>query len=125
MNALTTIAAALLMGTAACCAHTQIGYQAAPEKTTRFMGYRLELERDDVGTPLSAKAFDPQGKEVPVVLVPLRDVSVCVPKPVGMTAGPGPYCEPLSFLPDGTHFKSGSKTRCYYYWGTTLIYYPC
>jgi hypothetical protein len=124
MNARTTIVTALLIGTAACCAHTRVA--PGPRKeTVRFMGYRLELDLDDVGTPIGAKAFDPQGKEVPTAIVPLREESVCVKKPFGTHAGADPLCEPFTYMQEKTSWRSGSGTLCHYYSGGQIVYYAC
>jgi len=102
---------------------TRVG--AAQNETVLFMGHRLEVALDDAGKPIGAKAFDPQKKEVPMEIVPLGDVTVCVPKHPGASAGAKPYCEPLSFLPERISFKSGDKTICYFYSGGQIFYYRC
>jgi hypothetical protein len=133
---------------AAACATTQTKDQAAPAREeVRFNGYRLVVERDDApsagtlaeapGTNAlsaaaatrrgpTARAFDPKGKEVPVVTVPLSDVKVCAPRPTDPSAGSSPVCEPLVNLPKRTSFKTGTGSICWYYdaWGK-IHYYQC
>jgi hypothetical protein len=133
----------IIVATALCaagCATTQTKDKAAAPGTeeVRFNGYRLVVQKDDgrgvsalsaaSGTSAqpAARAFDPQGKEVPVVTVPLGEVKVCAPRHPDASAGSAPVCEPLVSLPKGTSFKTGTGTLCWYYdvWGR-LHYYPC
>jgi hypothetical protein len=126
MNARTMIVAVLLLGGAACCAHERTTRAAAERKVTvLFMGYRLDVDLDDVGTPIAAKAFDRDNKEVRTVIGSLRDVSVCPPKSLDPAAAGKSPCEPLTFVPDKTSFKSGDHSTCYYWLGGKLMSYSC
>lgn len=113
-----------LLASAMACVHAAPAARQATEEYL-FMGYRLVVQTDYVGIPISAQAFDPQGKQVSTVLVPLRDVSVCYPKPPGATTGTGQTCLPFSFLPEKTLWKAGTGSICSLYSGGQLIYYPC
>jgi hypothetical protein len=98
---------------------------AAPgSEEVRFMGHRLVVQLDAAGKPTSARAWDPSEKEVPAVVVPIGEVNVCAPKPVGPTAS-APQCEPFSFIPEKTSFKTGANSICWYYVNGRIVYYPC
>jgi hypothetical protein len=122
------VIATVLTGTTACCAHR---YPSGPERRGyrvdgneyRFdNGYRLVVERDDTGKPIKAQAFDADGKPVPTMIRPRRDLRLCVTKPEGWKS---PECEPLSSMPYETYFTSGTKTTCYLDMGGYFIPYQC
>ena len=120
MNARTTIVAVLLLGTAACCAQDRHIRTAADRKeTVLFMGYRLELELDDVGTPIAAKAYNRENQPVRTVITQLREASVCPPKALDRP------CEPLTFMPNKTNWKAGDNTTCYHNYNGVLVAYTC
>jgi hypothetical protein len=110
---------------AAACATTQNKAAAPGPEEVHFNGYRLLVPAEQ--TPdAKARAFNPSGKEVPVVTVPLGEVKVCAPKPADPSAGAAPVCEPFLSLPKQTSFKTGTGSTCWYYdiWGR-IHYYWC
>lgn len=121
------VLAATLFGIS--CAHSGNPPAASAARLTspgsdevRFMGHRLVVEKDAAGNATGAKAWDPSGKEIPAHIVPIGEVNVCLAKPAGAAA---PQCEPFSFIPDGTSFKTGTNSICWYYLNGRLVYYTC
>lgn len=102
---------------------------AAPGKTreeVKFRGHRLVVEWDADGKAASAQAYDVKNKPVPTHVTPIADVKVCAPKAIDPGAAPGAAaCEPFSFIPEGTSFKTGAHSICWYYRNQQLVYYWC
>lgn len=98
---------------------------APGSEEVHFMGYRLVVQKDAAGKAISAEARDSGGTVVPSVVVPIGDVKVCPPRPPGDAAGAPPVCEPFSFLPEKTSFKTGTNSICWYYSNGYIIYYKC
>lgn len=90
-----------------------------------FLGYRLVLERDSGGIPAKAQAYGRKGEKLPTFIVPMREVTVCAPKPTKEGSSAGPQCEPITVFPEGFSFKSGDNSVCYYYSAGMYMYYPC
>lgn len=90
------------------------------------MKHRLIVHRDAAGKMTRAEAFDPEGKPVPSIIVPMGDVKVCPPKiPPEMGGGAAPACEPFSFLPEGLSFRTGTGTLCWFVKNGQIVYYKC
>lgn len=81
-------------------------------------GNKLRVDFDDAGKVVkaTAKAGD---RELPVVQIPMKDLSVCIPK----ANSKKPLCQPLAFMPDGAFFKMGAASCTCYKIGPTLYCY--
>lgn len=98
---------------------------AAGTDEVRFMGHRLVVQRDGQGKVTSAKAWDPKEKAIPAHIIPFEEVEVCLPKHPEHAAGAARYCERFSFIADGTSFKTGANSICWFYYNRQLVYYQC
>jgi hypothetical protein len=86
-------------------------------------GYRLVVNMNEVGKPISAQAFDANGNKVPTMIRPRSDVRICVKKESDWKSKED--CEPLLSMPYETYFKSGTGTTCYLNIGGHIIPYQC
>ncbi len=79
------------------------------------------------GKAVQAQATDKQGKALEVVEIPVKDVTVCLPKAgassaAGAQGGKGP-CQPMVFVTDGASIKMGTATcTCQVYNGYLYCY---
>jgi hypothetical protein len=68
-------------------------------------GNQLAVDLDNTGNVVNATAKNKKGEALEVVLIPMKNMSVCIPKsPAGSG---GTLCQPLVFLTDGAMFKMG------------------
>jgi hypothetical protein len=90
------------------------------KRYTDDAGRTLELRFDgaEKGKAVQAKATDKEGKPLDVVEIPLKDVTVCLPKRGASSAAGAeaakPLCQPAASMSDGSVMKLGTATcTCY------------
>jgi hypothetical protein len=74
----------------------------------------LRFDGPKKGKGVKAKATDKDGKPLDVLEMPLKDLTVCVPKAGATTPAATetakPLCQPLAFVTDGAVIKMGTAT---------------
>jgi len=73
----------------------------------------LRFDGAEKGRSVQAQATDRDGKPLAVVEIPMKELTVCLPRAGASSAAgsePKPLCQPLVFVTDGAFVKMGTAT---------------
>ena len=87
----------------------------------------LRFEGTEKGKAFHVQATDKEGKPLEVVKLPVKDITVCLPKArassIVKAEAAKPLCQPLAFVTDGAFLKMGTATcTCQVYSGYVYCY---